>query len=632
MVAGQGVLSGTLEVGALTAVETRLEARLVSRGKAHAADLRDALELHRVYDAAGMGLSTVAHLALVLRCSELRAGELLADARVLLRLPGAFEAIAVGLLTVEGSQVLTAQLAPLDDLVRLQVWERLHAQLLRDAECGAFQPPARLRELLRRLVVRADPDGAAQRRREAADAGGVDYRRREDSLVDIYALGLTAPNAQACLSRIAAAAASLGLDDPRTADQRRRDAFVSLLLGREQLAFDRDVLGPTGAAGCGCSAVSPAPCGAQLQVLVPLGAALGTTDELAELVGHGPIEPDLLEALLHAAPELRAVFVGDDGVPVSTGETVRPERGDPAAVRAALLDLVASGPPGDRVPRHPDDHRPGSAPPPREPLPDSGAPEDGPPEDGPPEDGPPEDGPIEDGPIEDGPIEDGSPRPACDGPRSGARPPDDPSADFDSPRRAEPVTPAVLAHPHPVATPGPYRLPARLRRLLVVRAPRCEWPGCGARGVRCDLDHDLAWPAGPTCGCNVGPLCRRHHRIKHTGWTKARTATGVRWTSPAGRNWTSGVQHEPPRSPTRPLQPAPRRSKWDTLSPWEQEQALWDLDPGNPDFDDPAAHELRATDTESTDDEDHVRARLEAGLTRWTLDLDDPYTWTDAET
>ncbi len=174
---------------------------------------------------------------------------------------------------------------------------------------------------------------------------------------------------------------------------------------------------------------------------------------------------------------------------------------------------------------------------------------------------------------------------------------------------------------------APSDAAARLRRLLVVRAPRCEWPGCGARALRCDLDHDTAWPVGPICGCNLGPLCRRHHRTKQTGWTKVRTSIGVRWTAPAGRAWTSPSQHQPPAPPHRPLRPAPALSEWDTLSPWEQEQVLWDRDPGDPRFDDPAAHELRAVDTEPPDDEDSIRERLEAGLTRWTLDLEDPYAW-----
>lgn len=45
-------------------------------------------------------------------------------------------------------------------------------------------------------------------------------------------------------------------------------------------------------------------------MLVPLGAASGTTDEVAELVGHGPIEPDLLAQLLLAA-QLRTVAPPD---------------------------------------------------------------------------------------------------------------------------------------------------------------------------------------------------------------------------------------------------------------------------------------------------------------------------------
>ena len=58
MVAGQGVLSGVLDVGALTAVETRLEQRLAARGAAHVADLRDVLEVHRLHVNAGMPMGT----------------------------------------------------------------------------------------------------------------------------------------------------------------------------------------------------------------------------------------------------------------------------------------------------------------------------------------------------------------------------------------------------------------------------------------------------------------------------------------------------------------------------------------------------------------------------------------------
>jgi hypothetical protein len=125
---------------------------------------------------------------------------------------------------------------------------------------------------------------------------------------------------------------------------------------------------------------------------------------------------------------------------------------------------------------------------------------------------------------------------------------------------SQPTRPRVLTRPH-LADPGGYLPPKRLKQLARVRAPRWEWPGCGRRasraaGTPCDLDHDLAWPFGPTCACNLGPLCRRHHRIKQQGWTKHRHADGsVRWTDPTGRSWTSPHQHPRPQpdvpEPTR---------------------------------------------------------------------------------
>ena len=353
MVTGQGVLSGTLDVGALTAVETRLEERLAARGAVHVDDLRDALEVHRLHVDAGMSLGSTSHLALVLRCSERQAGELLADAQVLVGLPGAFDALVTGLLTVEQSRVLSAQLLPLPADVRLAVWDRLHARLRVDAAHGAVMPRARLRELVEELAIAAGRVDAEQHRRAAYDDRTIDYRRRDDGLVDLFAFGLTGANAQACLSRIRDAAAPLGPHDERTADQRRCDAFVSLLTGREQLPLDaegcRATEGPTRAGGCGCAPTAPVPCGASVTVLVPLGASLGTTDEVAELVGHGPIEPDLLDTLLLASPVIRAVFVDENGIPVAEGGTARPERGDPAELREALLRLAA-GPPGRRAP------------------------------------------------------------------------------------------------------------------------------------------------------------------------------------------------------------------------------------------------------------------------------------------
>ena len=184
----------------------------------------------------------------------------------------------------------------------------------------------------------------------------------------------------------------------------------------------------------------------------------------------------------------------------------------------------------------------------------------------------------------------------------------------------------MLTHPHPADTPGPYRTPRRLRRLLRVRSPRCEWPGCGRRALTaedkagCDLDHDLAWPAGPTCGCNQGPLCRRHHRIKQLGWIKWRLPDGgVRWTSQTGRSWTSPLQHQPPPPATRPLAPVPAPDPLAGLSPTELTDALWD--PRDPHHELP---EERIPEDLDPPDTDPGQRYQYGGL--WTR-LNDPTAW-----
>jgi hypothetical protein len=533
--AGQAAPRGTLDVGAVDAVEARLAAREDARHAAHADALRDALELHGLYAAAGSGLATPAQLALVWRCSEARAVMLLGAAQLLGELPGAMGLLETAHMTVEQSAVVVRVLEPLDPVVREAVWAKVAARLVADAAAGVQRPPARLSELVRRWVVQVDP-AAVERRRLAEQRGDAVFRRREDGLVDLVLAGLTAPDAEACLTRITAGAVPFGVEDSRSAGKRRLDAAVDLLLGRT----GRPAAECAGAgAGCGC-ALGAVPCGAAVTVLAPLATALGAGDVPAELVGHGPVEPDLLAALLAAAPVLRMARVDADGVVVSLGEAVeRPGRTDAQGVRAAVRRLLAA-PPGPRQPRHPDDH--------------------GPPESGPPEGGPPAAGRPEEEPPDDR--------------ASGQDPP---------PPRSSRRRPRVLTRPHPVATAGPYRVPRRLQRFLTVRAPRCEWPGCGARAARCDDEHDLPWPFGPTCGCNLGKLCRRHHRVKQLGWCKSRAAEGVWWTSPTGRQVLApGQQLDLPCVRPRPEQPLNPLAE---LSPLGVEQELWAADPSEARFD-----------------------------------------------
>jgi hypothetical protein len=359
-------------------------------------------------------------------------------------------------------------------------------------------------------------------------------------------------------------------------------------------------------------------------VLVHVGidAALGVSDQPAELVGHGPLEPDLLRALLLAAPRLRRVVVDEKGVPVHVDDqVVVPRRGDPESLRQALLHLAGLSPRAALHPQHPHDHP--SADPPNPLGPQSAEAGSG---------------------LSRARLQPLSPTgvPPADAarfvaaavsgsrsPRGGTGAPDlvAPDGVAPSPVASDPLATSE-AGAHPIGALGAYRPSRRLRRLIGVRAARCEWPGCGARAVRCDAEHDLAWPQGPTCGCNLGPCCRRHHRVKQLGWTKTRSqGSAVRWTSPGrGRSWLSPAQHEPPAPAVRPLPPPSAHDPLRELSPLQQDEELWWL-ADRPD--DPAEPELRATDTvtDPAEDRDLLREHLTRGDTRWTLDLDDPYLW-----
>ncbi|NPC96815.1 HNH endonuclease signature motif containing protein [Nocardioides sp. zg-DK7169] len=89
------------------------------------------------------------------------------------------------------------------------------------------------------------------------------------------------------------------------------------------------------------------------------------------------------------------------------------------------------------------------------------------------------------------------------------------------------------AHHHTDA----YAVPDRLVEQTRLTQPTCAFPWCERAARHCDTDHVVAHgDGGPTCSCNLAPLCRRHHRAKtHTGWTYERTdqATYL-WRSPHG--------------------------------------------------------------------------------------------------
>ena len=84
-----------------------------------------------------------------------------------------------------------------------------------------------------------------------------------------------------------------------------------------------------------------------------------------------------------------------------------------------------------------------------------------------------------------------------------------------------------------------YPPAAALADLVRLRDRTCRFPGCRQPAHRCDLDHVIPWPAGPTSADNLAALCRHHHRLKHqTSWTvRAGPGAELEWTSPTGHRY-----------------------------------------------------------------------------------------------
>jgi hypothetical protein len=75
-----------------------------------------------------------------------------------------------------------------------------------------------------------------------------------------------------------------------------------------------------------------------------------------------------------------------------------------------------------------------------------------------------------------------------------------------------------------------------LREFVVLRDRGCDGPTfTSTPASRCELDHDIAYPDGPTAAWNLVARATRTHQLKHAGWTPLRTPTSTIWTSPAGQ-------------------------------------------------------------------------------------------------
>jgi hypothetical protein len=80
------------------------------------------------------------------------------------------------------------------------------------------------------------------------------------------------------------------------------------------------------------------------------------------------------------------------------------------------------------------------------------------------------------------------------------------------------------------------------RRRAETLYPTCIHPGCRTPAVACDIDHRIPWRHRHlTCSCDLGPMCRHHHTIRHRyGWTYQLVNNGdIIHTTPLGHQYTT---------------------------------------------------------------------------------------------
>ena len=155
--------------------------------------------------------------------------------------------------------------------------------------------------------------------------------------------------------------------------------------------------------------------------------------------------------------------------------------------------------------------------------------------------------------------------------------------------RPVPIPKDLVAEPQ-------YRPSAALARFIRCRDLTCSFPGCDQPAARCDIDHSVPYPLGPTHPSNNSLKCRIHHLLKtFCGWTDLQLPDGtIVWTSPSGRTYTTTptgarffpqlamptgklvLPNSPPPSPTRQLaMPLRKRTRaQDRAYRVERERAL----------------------------------------------------------
>ena len=103
------------------------------------------------------------------------------------------------------------------------------------------------------------------------------------------------------------------------------------------------------------------------------------------------------------------------------------------------------------------------------------------------------------------------------------------------------ATLAPLTVPTGVAPDLGYRPSPATKRFLAWRDLTCRWPGCDTPVEKCDVDHTVPYPWGPTHASNTKHYCRIHHLVKtFGGWADRQCPDGtIVLTSPTGHTYNT---------------------------------------------------------------------------------------------
>jgi hypothetical protein len=216
------------------------------------------------------------------------------------RLPDTLAAWEAGLVDQRRVSVITDTTANLTD-------EHAAAVEARVLPKAPQQTAAQLRAAVKRAIIAVDPAGATERHVAARKERRVAVNPEDDGMASLWAL-LPAPDAIAAFEWLTRLARGCGAGDPRTMDERRADLLADLLSGRVR---NPDLVLPM--------PVNPGK--PLVQVVMPMTALFGLTDDPSELLGYGPITAEAAREIAATATWRRLLVDPASGALLDHGRT-----------------------------------------------------------------------------------------------------------------------------------------------------------------------------------------------------------------------------------------------------------------------------------------------------------------------